>query len=94
VYAAQKEIYWDSYQIRFKVPAEHQISNKAYDMEIQILHKDYYNRAQFCKNKVGAFSLFFTNTGKTNDFFSWTSDPENSSIDLGKILAKDTALHN
>ena len=45
VYAQMKEIYWDSYQIRVKVPAEHMINNVKYDLELQVLHKDYYNRA-------------------------------------------------
>ena len=47
-------------------------------MEMQILHKDQYDRAFLCKDKVGAISIFFNNDGTDNDFFNWIDDPTNS----------------
>mmetsp|Transcript_19947 Transcript_19947/g.14651 ORF Transcript_19947/g.14651 Transcript_19947/m.14651 type:complete len:178 (-) Transcript_19947:39-572(-) len=94
VYAYPKEIYWDSFKIRFKVPAEHTIEGVRYDLEMQVLHTDYYDRAFFCSGKTGAFSYFFKNTETANSFFDWTADPKTNAVDLSTLIPKDIAMHN
>jgi len=94
IYGVFKEVFYNSYAIRFKVPGEHQIFNQTYDLEMQVLHYDYFGRAFFCKaGRIAAFSLLFKNTGTTNDFFDWIDDPTNKEVDLSKLLTGDIAMH-
>lgn len=92
-YSNNRAVYWDAYEIRFHYPSENRINNTQFDMEMQIVGYDYYNRHFVCTSGVAIMSLLFNiddNAGP-NPFFDWQAEAATSNvtnIDLTLLISK------
>ena len=71
-----KQLYWDSYEIRFHYPAEHPLNTTQYALEMQIFSKDYFNYALLCRAHYAAVSILFEldDASAPNPFFDWQAN--------------------
>lgn len=92
-YSNNRAVYWDTNEIRFHYPSENKINGTQYDLEMQIVGYDYYDRHFVCTSGRSIMSLFFNvdDTQPENPFFDWQANataglPVN--IDLTQLVSK------
>mmetsp|Transcript_4749 Transcript_4749/g.8126 ORF Transcript_4749/g.8126 Transcript_4749/m.8126 type:complete len:159 (-) Transcript_4749:84-560(-) len=84
---------WDVESVRFHYPAEHLFNSTAYDLEMQIFHKDTHKRCLACSSKQAALSVFFSldkGTLPTGSFFDFQEKEEQ--LDISQLLKVDAAM--
>jgi len=85
-------VYWDSYELRFHHPAEHQLNNTQYAMEMQIFSNDPYKNKLLCTAGIAAISILFElDDASNNPWFDWQANATAGlpvTVDLNSILSK------
>jgi hypothetical protein len=87
---SQHVVYWDTYELRFHWPTEHQLNGTSYDLELQAFTTDPYGRSIGCYAHKAAFVMLFT-VGDANSFFDWQADATAGgevTVDLGLVFSR------
>lgn len=97
-YSNNRAVYWESYEIRFHYPAENLINGTRYDLEMQVVGYDLYNRHFVCTTGTSILSLLFQiDDGEpANPFFNWQANATaglDVNIDLSQLVPKTLGVN-